>query len=140
MLSYQKNNHTFVLSLCSEEEEKEISTEAKDEAPIPPARTKKSESLTSTEPKIEVKQSTTAVETAEEVPKTPILHQPSVQPEPPSGIMGYIRSFFSCMASKKWIKKKEREKFVLLWNIMFEFRKKIFRLTDGNSLKKKYIP
>jgi len=85
----------------SEEEEKEISTEAKDEAPIPPARTKKSESLTSTEPKIEVKQSTTAVETAEEVPKTPILHQPSVQPEPPSGIMGYIRSFFSCMASKK---------------------------------------
>ena len=110
MSSYQKNNHTFVLSLCSEEEEKEISTEAKDEAPIPPARTKKSESLTSTEPKVEVKAevkrpSTAAVveneNPADEGPKTPILHQPSVQPEPPSGIMGYIRSFFSCMASKK---------------------------------------
>ena len=86
-------------------EAKKEETEVKEEAPIPPARTKKSESLTSTEPKVEVKQSsTTAVESenpADEVPKTPILHQPSVQPEPPSGIMGYIRSFFSCMASKK---------------------------------------
>ena len=85
--------------------EEDAVTEAKEEAPIPPARTKKSESLTSTEPKVEVKQSATTAavdtETADEVPKTPILHQPSVQPEPPSGIMGYIRSIFSCMTSRK---------------------------------------
>ena len=97
----------FLYSEKAEVTEAKEETEVKEEAPIPPARTKKSESLTSTEPKVEVKQSSTtasAVESenpADGVPKTPILHQPSVQPEPPSGIMGYIRSFFSCMASKK---------------------------------------
>merc|ERR1719468_617929 len=65
--------------------------------PKPPARTKgtKSEpaaaSTATSEPEV----------AAPEPARTPISHQDSVQPQQQGGIMGYIRSFFSCVSSKK---------------------------------------
>lgn len=65
-------------------------------APVPPARTKKVEST----PVTEQKEPAVAAAGAADVPKTPILHQQTVQPEA-TGLLAYIRNFFSCMTSKK---------------------------------------
>ena len=66
-------------------------------APVPPARTKKVESTPATEQKEPIAAAGAA---AADVPKTPILHQQTVQPEA-TGLLAYIRNFFSCMTSKK---------------------------------------